>query len=128
MNGKGQGWIVFATIVLGIAGVMRIIDAIWAFNYHGPLPDGLQGALLGHSLSTYGWIYLFEGIILIAAAAGVVSGSQLGRWVGIIASGLACISAIFLMPYFPVWSVTYIILTGLVIYALAAYGGERVTS
>jgi hypothetical protein len=55
-------------------------------------------------------------------------GSQLARWVGIMAGALACITAIFLMRYFPVRSVTYIILGDFVIYALAAYGGERVTS
>jgi hypothetical protein len=124
MNGKGQGWVVFAAVVLGIAGIMRIFDAVWAFSYHGALPDGLQGAVFGHSLSTYGWIYLVEAIILIACAAGVIAGSQLSRWVGIAAGALACISAIWLMPYFPVWSIAYIILGGLVIYALAAFGGE----
>jgi hypothetical protein len=124
MNGKGQGWVVFAAVVLGIAGIMRIFDAVWAFSYHGALPDGLQGAVFGHSLSTYGWIYLVEAIILIACAAGVIAGSQLSRWVGIAAGALACISAIWLMPYFPVWSIAYIILGGLGIYALAAFGGE----
>jgi hypothetical protein len=124
MNGKGQGWVVFAAVVLGIAGIMRIFDGVWAFSYHGALPDGLQGAVFGHSLSTYGWIYLVEAIILIACAAGVIAGSQLSRWVGIAAGALACISAIWLMPYFPVWSIAHIILGGLVIYALAAFGGE----
>ena len=124
MSRKGEGWLIFAAVVLGLAGVMRIVDAIWAFSYHGALPDGLQGAVLGHSLSTYGWIYIIEAIVLIAAAAGVIAGSQVGRWTGIIAGALSCITAIFLMPYFPVWSFTYIILGGLVIYALATYGGE----
>jgi hypothetical protein len=127
MNDNHKGWLVFASVVLGVAGVMRIFDAIWAFNYKGALPDGLSGAVLGHSLSTYGWIYLIEAIILIGAAVGVTQGSQAGRWIGICAGALACISAVFLMPYFPVWSITYVILGGLVIYALAAYGGPTPT-
>jgi hypothetical protein len=128
MNEKGDGWLIFATIALGIAGLMRIFDAVWAFSYKGPLPDGLQGALFGHTLSTYGWIYLVDAIILIACAAGVIARSQVSRWVGIIAGALACVSAIWLMPYFPVWSITYIVLGALVIYALAAYGGEPATT
>jgi hypothetical protein len=28
MNERGRGWIVFAVIVLGVAGVMRIFDSI----------------------------------------------------------------------------------------------------
>ncbi len=124
MNDNHQGWLIFASVALGVGGIMRVFDAIWAFDYHGALPYGLQGAVFGHSLSTYGWIYLVEGVILIACAAGVMMGSQIGRWVGIGAGALACISAIWLMPFFPVWSITYIILGSLVIYALAAYGGE----
>ena len=37
MEQKGEGWVVFAAIVLGVAGVMRVFDAIWAFRYHGCL-------------------------------------------------------------------------------------------
>jgi hypothetical protein len=33
MEEKGEGWLVFAAIVLGVAGIMRIFDAILAFRY-----------------------------------------------------------------------------------------------
>ena len=39
MNDRGQGWVMFAAIVLGVAGIMRIFDAIWAFRYHGAVPQ-----------------------------------------------------------------------------------------
>ncbi len=76
-------------MVLIIAGIPRVIDAIWAFSYHGALPDGLQGAL-GHSLQTYGWIWLIIGVILIAAGALLFGPSdrpaaEISRWMGIIA-------------------------------------------
>ena len=32
---RGSGWLVLAGTVLGLAGLMRIIDAIWAFRYNG---------------------------------------------------------------------------------------------
>jgi hypothetical protein len=127
MVDRGSGWVLFAGITLCIAGVMRIFDAIWAFNYHGALPDDLNGAVFGHSLITYGWIYLVEAVILIACAAAVLAGSQVGRWVGIVAGALATVSAIWLMPFFPVWGIVYLILGLLVVYALAAYGGEPAT-
>jgi Ca2+/Na+ antiporter len=114
----------FAAIVLGVAGIMRIFDAIWAFRYHGVLPADLEGAIFGHSLKTYGWVYLVVAIVLILCAFLVMARSQLGRWVGIIAAAIACISAIWWMPFYPIWSLTYIALGALVIYALAAYGGK----
>jgi Ca2+/Na+ antiporter len=124
MDTRGAGWVLFAAIVLGVAGIMRIFDAIWAFRYHGVLPADLEGAIFGHSLKTYGWVYLVVAIVLILCAFLVMARSQLGRWVGIIAAAIACISAIWWMPFYPIWSLTYIALGALVIYALAAYGGK----
>jgi hypothetical protein len=124
MDRRGGGWVVFAAIVLGVAGVMRFFDAIWAFSYHGVLPDNLQGAIFGHSLKTYGWVYLVVAVVLLLCGFLVLTGSQAGRWVGIAAGAIGCISAIWWMPYYPIWSLTYIAIGALVIYALAAYGGE----
>jgi hypothetical protein len=115
---------VFAAVVLAVAGVMRIFDAIWAFTYDGPIPEDLQDALFGHTLDTYGWIYLVVAVVLIGSALLVINGSQVGRWAGITAAAIACVSAIWWMPYYPIWALTYIAVGVLVIYALAAYGGE----
>jgi hypothetical protein len=124
MEERGEGWILFAGIVLGVAGIMRIFDAIWAFRYKGVVPSNLQAAIFGHSLKTYGWVYLIVGIILILCAFAVFSRSQIARWVGIAAGAIGAISAVWWMPYYPIWSLTYVALGALVIYALAAYGGR----
>jgi hypothetical protein len=127
MDEKGGGWLIFASIVLGIAGIMRIFDAIWAFSYHGALPNNLQNALFGHSLKTYGWVYLVVGIVLILCAGGVVAGSQFSRWLGVFAGAVMAISAIWWMPYYPIWSVTYIVIGIFVIYGLAVYGDRELS-
>jgi hypothetical protein len=126
MDNKGEGWLVFAAIALGIAGVMRIFDAIWAFRYHGAVPENLQNALWGTTLKNYGWLWLIVGIVLILCAGGVAARSQLSRWIGIFAGAVAAISAIWWMPYYPIWSLlTYIAIGVLVVYGLAAYGGRE---
>jgi hypothetical protein len=122
---SGTGWVVFAGIVLMIAGVMRLFDAIWAFAYKGTVPDKLQNALLGHSLSTYGWVWLCVAIILFGAGIAVMWRSQLARWFGIIAAAIGAISAIWWIPYYPVWSLVYIAMAIMVVYALAAHGAKE---
>ena len=127
---RRSDWLTFSAVILIVAGILRVIDAIWAFSYHGALPDGLQGALLGHSLTTYGWIWLIAGVILIASGALLFGPSdrpsaEIARWVGIIAASLGAISAIFVMPYYPVWSLLYIILAVMVVYGLVAGYGEK---
>jgi hypothetical protein len=125
---KGGGWVLFAAIVLGVAGVMRIFDAIWAFRYHGIVPENLENAIFGHSLKTYGWVYLVVGIVLIVCAGGVLAQSQISRWIGVFAGAVMAISAIWWMPYYPIWSLTYIGVGVLVIYSLAVYGQREVTA
>jgi len=127
---RRSDWLTFSAVILIIAGILRVIDAIWAFSYHGALPDGLQGTLLGHSLTTYGWIWLIAGVILIAAGALLFGPSdrpsaEIARWVGIIAASLGAISAMFVMPYYPVWSLLYIIIAVMVVYGLVAGYGEK---
>jgi hypothetical protein len=124
MARQGSGWVLFAAITLGVVGVMRLFDAIWAFNYHGVLPEGLEGAIFGHSLKTYGWVWLIIAAIYIAAAFMVLSGSEVARWFGIVAAAIGSFSAIWWMPYYPVWSFVYIAVGVLVIYALATFGGR----
>ncbi len=122
---KGAGWLLFAATILGITGIMRIFDAIWAFRYHGVLPSDLEGAIFGHSLKTYGWVYLVVGIVLIVCSLGVVvSSSQIARWIGVVAAAGVAISAIWWMPYYPVWSLTYIGAGVLAMYALIVYGAQ----
>jgi hypothetical protein len=127
---KRTGWLTFSAVVLIVAGIMRVIDAIWAFGYNGRIPDGLRGALLGHSLATYGWVWLIAGVILIAAGALVLGPgdrprAEISRWVGIIAASLGAISAIFVMPYYPVWALVYIVIAIMVIYGLSTHYGEQ---
>ena len=128
MNERGSGWILFAMIALITAGIMHIFDAVWMFQYDGDIPQRLQGALFGTSLTTYAWIYLVVGIVLIVAGFGLASGSQAARWIGIISGSATAISAVWLVPYYPIWSLVYIALGVLVVYALAAYGGDEVTA
>jgi hypothetical protein len=122
---KRSGWLFFSAVVLIIAGVMRIFDAIWAFRYNGPVPNNLQQAVFGHSLTTYGWIWLIVGILLIVAGFVVLSPTpsipvDIARWFGIVASAIAAITAITWVPYYPFWAFIYIAIAVVVIYGLAA--------
>jgi hypothetical protein len=125
---QGEGWLMFAAVVLIFEGIMRVFDAFWAFRYHGALPDGLQNALLGSTLKHYGWWYLLVALVLILGGVAVLSRSQLGRWVGIIAAVIGGLSAMAWMPYYPVWSVTYVAIAVLVFYALVAHGSRGATA
>jgi|1186.fasta_scaffold928531_1 hypothetical protein len=120
-----SGWLLFAGTVLGLAGLMRVFDAIWAFAYNGALPQHLQDSVLGSNLTTYAWLWLIVGALLIVSSFLLLSRSQLARWVGFVAAAVLALSAMAWMPYYPVWSLTYVGIAVLTFYALAVHGGRE---
>jgi hypothetical protein len=121
---KAFGWLLFAATMLGLAGVLSVIDGImalsqskfYAANAHYVFSD----------LRTWGWITLFMGVLLIIAAMGVFSGSAFARWFGIFAASLNLIAHFGMIQAYPFWSLIIITLDILVIYALAVYGGKPI--
>ena len=88
------------------------------------MPEHLQSALFGTTLKNYGWLWLIVGIVLILCALGVMARSQISRWIGVFAGAVIAVSAIWWMPYYPIWSLAYIGIGILVIYALVVEGGR----
>jgi predicted branched-subunit amino acid permease len=81
--------------------------------------------VLGSNLTTYAWVYLVVGLVLLAASFMILVRSQFARWIGYIAATVGALSAVTWMPYFPIWSMTYIGIAVLTFYALAQHGGRE---
>jgi hypothetical protein len=122
---RGEGWLFFAGTILGLAGLMRILDSIWAFRYHGAVPQGLKDGVLGSNLKNYAWTWLIVGLILLASSFFVIVRSQFARWIGLIAAAIGALTAMTWMPYYPGWALLYVGIAVLVFYALARYGGRE---
>ena len=122
---KGTGWLAFAGALLVVGGVLKIIDALWAFKYDDEITEQLQTVVFDRDPSTWGWIWLVLGILLIVAGFSAVSGAEWARWFGVVAAGVAAIvnySWIVVQPF------SALVLQGLmlaVIYALLVYGGRH---
>jgi hypothetical protein len=118
-----------SAVVLIVAGIMRVLDAIWAFRYNGAVVDNLHDAFFGHSLTTYGVIWLIVGAILIASGFLVLNpgtlSAEIARWTGIVAAAIGAITAVTWMPYYPVWSLIYVGIALMVIYGLGAHFGDK---
>jgi hypothetical protein len=125
---QGFGWLFFAGTLLGLAGLMRIVDSLWAFGYKGSLPENLKDSVLGTNLKTYAWTWLAVGILLLVSSFLLLARSQFARWVGLVATAIMAISAMTWMPYYPIWALTYVGIALLALYGLAAHGGRIPTT
>jgi hypothetical protein len=119
----GHGWVVFAALMLFLAGVFNVIDGLVA------LADSkfyVAGAVYVWSdLRTWGWIVLALGVVELLAGGAILRGRGWGRWFGIGAASLNAIGQMVFIPAYPWWSLLIIALDILVIYGLAAYGAQE---
>jgi hypothetical protein len=120
-SARGEGWLVFAGIMVLIAGVLNTIWGIAAIDKANFFLEDTR--YIFEDLQTWGWIILIVGVIQLIAAFSIWAGGQFGRWIGIIGASLSAIGALLSIPGYPLWSLAVFGLDLLVIYGLSAYGG-----
>ncbi len=118
-----SGWVIFAGTMLALAGVFKVIYGLAMVFNSDWIVFTSDGAWL-LDLSAWGWITLILGVVLFAAAWGVLSGQTWARVVGILAASLAAIDALFTISIYPMWGLVVLALTVMVIFGLAVHGDE----
>jgi hypothetical protein len=118
---KGEGWLLFAGVMVLIVGILNTIWGIAAIDSASFFIEDERFII--EDLSMWGWIILIVGVVQLFAAFSIWSGNQFGRWVGIISASFSAVAALMSMPGFPLWSLAVFGVNLLIIYGLAAYGG-----
>ena len=122
-RGRGTGWIVFAGVLMILAGGNMAINGLWALHANDVVQKSFGDTLLFSSsnLDTWGWIYLIVGAVVLVAGISVFFRAAFGVWVGIIAALVQAFFAFFWIfsPYWP-GALVIIALDLLVIYALSS--------
>jgi len=122
----------FAVGVSAFAGVMMILVGFFQgiAGFSALLEDKVyvvgQEYVFTYDATTWGWIHLLLGIVLILAGLGVLRGGVVGRTVAVIIVAIsAIVNFIFLLGWNqPVWSILVIALDVAIIWALTAHGRD----
>jgi hypothetical protein len=127
---KGEGWLFFAFVVLVIVGFFNVVlglTMVAGDNIYVTARD--SGTVVIGSVDGWGWVIFILGILEVIAGFGVLARSQAARWFGIVMATLAALGHLpVLFGPKPVYSFLVVIMSILVIYGLAQYGGrDRVT-
>jgi len=115
----GTGWLAYAGIMLMVAGLIDVVNGLWALDRADTKSNLL---LYADKLGGWGWFYLILGIILVLTGIGVFYRSQLARWIGIIVASISIVANALWVFIFPVQVFILILLASLVVYALVVYG------
>jgi hypothetical protein len=113
------GWIMFAAIAMVTVGFIDFFEGLIAAirkEYYVLTPE----RIIVFDVSTWGWLMLIWGIVLILAGLALWSGASWARWFTIV---VACINILGQLSFlgssaYPVWTLTAISLNIVVVYAL----------
>jgi hypothetical protein len=118
---RGQGRVVFAAVLLLVAGTLNIIYGIAAISDSKFFVN--ETKYVFSSLHTWGWITVLIGVVQLTAGFSLFGGGTYGRVIGIAAASIGAIGALLAIGgAFPFWSLGIFALCVIVIHGLLVYG------
>jgi hypothetical protein len=122
-SGWAIGWIAFAGTMMMIQGVWWSIAGLVALFNDEFYVVGAE-YILQFDVTTWGWIHLLLGLLVLGAGVAVFSGAVWARTVGVIVASIATLVAFAWLPWYPVWAILLITISIAVIWALTAHGRD----
>ena len=118
------GWIAFAAWLMIIIGGLDFFQGLIAIirdDYY------VQAAnqIIVFDLTTWGWVMLIWGIILVTAGCGLLAAQTWARWFAIVVASLNFLVELSFVgsASYPLWALVVVALTLVVLYALIARWG-----
>ena len=118
-----SGWVVFAGIMLFMAGMFGAIDGLVAIiNEEVFLVSDDQAILV--DVSAWGWVHLIVGSITLVTGLAVLRGQLWAVILGVLLAMVSATTQILFITVFPWWSLAIIAIDVLVIYGLIVHGTQ----
>jgi hypothetical protein len=117
------GWISFAGFMMILLGSFHAVAGLVGIVNDQFYVKGSK-YIFQFDRTTWGWIQLLVGIIVVLAGFGVFSGAVWARTVGVILAVVSAIAAFAWLPWYPVWAIAIIIVAIAVVWALTMHGRE----
>jgi hypothetical protein len=119
----GAGWVMFASIMLAIAGIWNVIQGILGIAEANIV--GGEQAFVFSDVKLWGWVIMIVGVLQVLAAFALWGGNRLAQWYGIATAAVGAIGELLYAPAYPLWAICLFAIHILVIYGLAMYAGPK---
>ena len=122
-SGAAVGWTTFAGIMMILIGVFHAIAGLSGIikdNFYAVLPN----YVLKFDVTTWGWIHLIGGIVVVLAGLSLFSGAVWARTVGVALAAVSALVSFAWIPLYPIWSLVLIAIDVTVIWALTVHGRD----
>ena len=119
------GFIIFGGMILILGGTFQALMGV-AGIFSDEFFVTTRSYVFEFDATTWGWIHLVLGLIVVAVGFGVLAGQTWGRVGGVVVAACSALSNFAFLPYYPFWSLLVIALDVCVIWALIAHGRDFV--
>ena len=121
-NTQWTGWIGFAGCLMVIIGGIDFFEGLIAIirsEYYAVTPS----QIIVFDTTTWGWITLLWGIVVLCAGFGLLSRAGWARWFAILVGGLTFFEQLGFLgnSQYPLWALTVLFLTAMVLWALIVH-------
>ncbi|RKQ87029.1 hypothetical protein C8N24_5049 [Solirubrobacter pauli] len=123
-SGAWTGWIIFASLMLGVVGSINIIQGLVALSRDDYFLVQSGNDLLLFDFVAWGWVLIVWGCLQVAAAVGLNMGMGWSRWLAIGIASIGIVIQMLFLSAYPIWSAMIIALDVIVVYALTARWAE----
>ena len=113
--------VMFAATLMIVGGIMQVFQAISAIandEFFVTLPN----YVVTLDVSTWGWIHLVFGILVVIAGMSLFSGNKAAAIFALVLAVLSAIANFGFIPYYPLWAIFIIAVDVFVIWAIARSG------
>ena len=117
-------WVLLGGLLLVLLGTVHVCSGVVALFRPEVLGAGRADILLPVGLTTLAWLHLLVGAAAVVAGVGLIRGLVWARVTAILLGCVAVFVNFAFVGVYPMWSVTALILSVIVIYAVAAHGAE----
>lgn len=118
------GWIAFAGVIMVMLGSFHAAQGLVALFRDDYYLVASSGLVVNVDYTTWGWVHLIGGIVMIIAGICIFAGQVWARAVGVVFALLSALVNVGFLGAYPLWSLMMIALDVVVILALTVHGSE----
>ena len=122
-SGWAIGWTAFAGIMMVLLGAWWMIAGLVAV-VNDDFFVVAQEWIFKFSTTTWGWIHLGLGAVILLSGFGLFTANVWARTAGVILAVFAGLAAFAWMPWYPVWAIIFIAVSVAIIWALTVHGRD----
>ncbi len=122
-SGWAIGWTTFAAFMMIMIGGFHVVAGIVAI-VNDEFYAVTKEYVFQFDATSWGWIHLILGIVVLLAGFGLFSGAVWARTVGVIMALISAFVGFAWLPWYPLWGIVIVAIAVSVIWALTAHGRD----